>query len=492
MQIIKTLSAVVAMAVSTQAQSHERALAALNPLKCTKQQCMSINAPPKDDKTEKLIEDVIKLTAEAAVAAASTVQEIGIGVAAFKLFTGIYNAALVSGSGLETFDPFEALENRMVNRMSAANDLQDVTNQAKDIGHKLRDVATDLGDYEKYRQAGDLVQANKELELAREHCEDLHDLVVRGQYTLRAKLTHSVQYCSLCAYVLTISRGVRPDDSVVATKQREHVKACATTIPSFVEGAIAERMKTVDTKINIMLSGNSLVCHPFDWAGGWNYWALDGGQFIFNWKEMGICPVKPALLVFGVFGLTSKQVECFATDGLPGTIGHEGDRCLLRYRKFLVESMLESYRSLLTEVTGIWRSADAALNTSNDLAVNTIQHNRGLFGPGFQQYAELTINKYDAGYVDVKSKCYQKCLQEEKCTGFSYRIDDRYDGRTNGNCWFMTGEIKATSDALQAVPRYAGSWVKNAKLQSLLYYKLIAGFEYLNLMTDTRIKYGVN
>jgi hypothetical protein len=62
-----------------------------------------------------------------------------------------------------------------------------------------------------------------------------------------------------------------------------------------------------------------------------------------------------------------------------------------------------------------------------------------LFGWGFDQYKDLEIRK---SLDDVNNICLPECRDDNKCTGFAFRIDARYDGRTNGNCWFMTGEIK--------------------------------------------------
>jgi hypothetical protein len=77
-------------------------------------------------------------------------------------------------------------------------------------------------------------------------------------------------------------------------------------------------------------------------------------------------------------------------------------------------------------------------NNLNSLNLNYFQPGH-LFGAGFEQYLELEIQK---DIQDVITICYPKCMEDEACSGFGYRVDDRYDERPNGNCWFMTGEVK--------------------------------------------------
>jgi hypothetical protein len=47
-----------------------------------------------------------------------------------------------------------------------------------------------------------------------------------------------------------------------------------------------------------------------------------------------------------------------------------------------------------------------------------------LFGTGFQEYENLEIRK---DILEVINVCYPKCEEDEKCSGFGYRIDDRFD-----------------------------------------------------------------
>ena len=67
---------------------------------------------------------------------------------------------------------------------------------------------------------------------------------------------------------------------------------------------------------------------------------------------------------------------------------------------------------------------------------NSLQNNalipRGhLFGTGYNQYATLQIDKSLEQVYDI---CYWKCYSEEKCSGFHWRINARYNGRPNGDC----------------------------------------------------------
>jgi hypothetical protein len=68
-----------------------------------------------------------------------------------------------------------------------------------------------------------------------------------------------------------------------------------------------------------------------------------------------------------------------------------------------------------------------------------IYNGGGLFGAGFQMLEDKKITK---SLDDVKNICVPRCQQNASCTGFGFRIDERYDGRTNGNCWLMTGDLK--------------------------------------------------
>jgi hypothetical protein len=93
------------------------------------------------------------------------------------------------------------------------------------------------------------------------------------------------------------------------------------------------------------------------------------------------------------------------------------------------------------------------------LDINTLERNyfqQGhLFGTGFKLYKMLEIRK---NINDVRYICYPKCKEDFKCSGIQYRIDDRYDGRSSGNCWFMTGEVKHAPQALHT--NQGGVWIK--------------------------------
>jgi suppressor of ftsI len=78
------------------------------------------------------------------------------------------------------------------------------------------------------------------------------------------------------------------------------------------------------------------------------------------------------------------------------------------------------------------------------------------FGSGYHQYDELKINK---SIDDVINKCLLKCANDEICTGFGFRINARYDGRSNGNCWFMKDEFMYVDS--KPVPDMGGGvWIK--------------------------------
>lgn len=94
----------------------------------------------------------------------------------------------------------------------------------------------------------------------------------------------------------------------------------------------------------------------------------------------------------------------------------------------------------------------------NSLKNNPLKVGGHLFGPGYQQYDMAEIRKFDEGMIDVEAVCHAKCVNEEECTGFHYRVDNRYDGRTNGNCWFMTGDIKHVPGSNGS--KYGGNWIK--------------------------------
>ena len=76
---------------------------------------------------------------------------------------------------------------------------------------------------------------------------------------------------------------------------------------------------------------------------------------------------------------------------------------------------------------------------NNILLNNPLQVGGHLFGTGHKQLYDLEIAK---SLDDVNTLCYPKCADDTDCVGFHYRIDNRYDKRTNGNCWFMGGPLK--------------------------------------------------
>uniref|UniRef100_A0A7S4K3E6 Uncharacterized protein n=1 Tax=Odontella aurita TaxID=265563 RepID=A0A7S4K3E6_9STRA len=96
-------------------------------------------------------------------------------------------------------------------------------------------------------------------------------------------------------------------------------------------------------------------------------------------------------------------------------------------------------------------------NDPSSLELNPISRRGHLFGAGYEQYDEVEIRKWSMD--DVNNICAKKCASEDICTGFSFRYDDRYDGRTNGNCWFMTGTIKYVDGAESAG---GGIWIKKS------------------------------
>jgi FtsZ-binding cell division protein ZapB len=92
---------------------------------------------------------------------------------------------------------------------------------------------------------------------------------------------------------------------------------------------------------------------------------------------------------------------------------------------------------------------------TNSLDQNAFQPGH-LFGTGYEQYDALEIQK---DIKDVINICHPKCMEDEKCSGFGYRIDDRYDGRPNGNCWFMTDEVKYVP-IIDGGTNGGGVWIK--------------------------------
>jgi hypothetical protein len=75
----------------------------------------------------------------------------------------------------------------------------------------------------------------------------------------------------------------------------------------------------------------------------------------------------------------------------------------------------------------------------NSLENNPLNPRGGLFGSGYSQYLDLKIDKT---FSEVTGNCYPKCANDPQCAGFGYNVSNRYDGRRNGNCWFMRGPVK--------------------------------------------------
>lgn len=100
--------------------------------------------------------------------------------------------------------------------------------------------------------------------------------------------------------------------------------------------------------------------------------------------------------------------------------------------------------------------APGAIAVNNSLITNPYKEEGDLFGAGFQQIEEIEIAK---GMNDVNTVCYPKCLNNTNCAGFGYSIADRYDGRTNGNCWFMKAPIQHTRLDIKT-PGVGGVWIK--------------------------------
>jgi len=78
------------------------------------------------------------------------------------------------------------------------------------------------------------------------------------------------------------------------------------------------------------------------------------------------------------------------------------------------------------------------------------------FGFGYHKYDRMNIDK---SIDDVVNKCVRKCANDKRCTGFGFNINDRYDNRANGNCWFMTGEFKYV-DGIYDPTHRTGVWIK--------------------------------
>ena len=284
-------------------------------------------------------------------------------------------------------------------------------------------------------------------------------------------------------------------DPIIQGKLKDHIDDCAITLPNFVDSAITERMRSIPKSIDFTQGGasgdTSKVCHPFDWDGYYNYRATDGGKPIVEWMGKGIChiPTLPLAILFGPAAATGSQVECPATDGGPGTIGHEADRCIMRYRKAVLNGMIKRYAPIIKAGYTHWFTAKVVLESSdkdvaNDLVSNPLKHDGGLFGEGFMQYDEVEIKKYHSGLHDVKTICHKKCMGSNLCVGFGYRVDDRYDGRTNGNCWFLTGALsKVEAKPLAQNPEFGGYWVKNQPgvADTVLMANLLKGYARLTV-----------
>jgi hypothetical protein len=95
-------------------------------------------------------------------------------------------------------------------------------------------------------------------------------------------------------------------------------------------------------------------------------------------------------------------------------------------------------------------------NNINTLAMNPYIEAGDPFGAGFAQIEDLEINK---SMSDVNTICYPKCLNNTDCAGFGYNISDRFDKRTNGNCWFMKKPF-AHASLTNKTPGVGGVWIK--------------------------------
>ena len=492
MQLFDISSAIVAVALvgtvcnvvdgaglrgQVSARANARELFIPSPIQCDRHVCGVPASAPEDSNNDKIVEFAL----EAALSAASTDQTLAIGIAGFKLFSQIYNNELTKGD--KAYDEREALKKEILDFVAAGNEVQDISNQANDIAVQLQHVVSDLADYQQYKDTEKLADARKV-------CNRLHDLHtpvgqpgVNGVSWLRSRLPNAASYCSLCTYVWTISRAALPDSVAIADKAERHLQDCAETLPGFVQGAIEERMKHVPvTLMQLKAKDNNQgfvthetqTCHLPSWSGYWSYMATDavGNKPIVKWEKRGICVTAlskiPAGLREFVFIQSAtalaqgQQIECPALDGLPGTIGNEADRCIQKYRLQLRRNLADQYQPFLTTVPN-WLHALQSLRAArgNSLQMNRIRNDgTHLFGKGFQQYDELAIRKYDPGFHDAQTVCHNKCVQDKQCTGFTYRVNDRFDGRTNGNCWFLTGELKMASGSPSSNPNYAGYWVK--------------------------------
>jgi hypothetical protein len=94
-----------------------------------------------------------------------------------------------------------------------------------------------------------------------------------------------------------------------------------------------------------------------------------------------------------------------------------------------------------------------------------------LFGTGFEMYFAFEVEK---DIQDVINLCHRNCKEDKKSSGFGYSIKDRYDRRPNGNCWFMTGEVKYKCSEGGTNP--GGVWIKADQARIGVFKQIIAPY----------------
>ena len=324
--------------------------------KCDKSACLSPPQGPEDDTA--LGEKIALFVAESALASASAQPRVKLAANSFKLFTNTHNAAITSGD--TAFDTFQDLRDDMVELIASSNEEQDIRNEARQIAQRrLGYVNKQFNDYHQYYERKEYGKAADELKNARDYCEELHDWHNHKQVDLKfqSRLPHAMSYCSLCGYVWSLSRGLEgTNDPVLERNNKNHLTDCAENVPIIATMAIFERMKPISKRIEFTQGGangsTKQASHLLDWDGYYNHKGTDGGKPIVEWTGKGVCNLY-FLALLGIIGPAAamgQQVECLATDGLGGTIGHETDCCVETYRMGMMEKLLK-----LT--TPIWQSA---------------------------------------------------------------------------------------------------------------------------------------
>ena len=98
-----------------------------------------------------------------------------------------------------------------------------------------------------------------------------------------------------------------------------------------------------------------------------------------------------------------------------------------------------------------------AVTPDNSLEGNPLDPRGHLFGSGFKQYDQIDMSNHRT-LDDLEQKCHKKCVDEDKCGGFHYRLDDRSRGQW---CWFYENPIQWTAkDSPQKGVQYSGVWIK--------------------------------